>query len=121
MICTQLTPEIPANNAFNVCTIAVDRVANQFLAASVYRAPWEISADMKTLYKILDDIVVKYKIIFILGDFNLSRAQLSVSTSETDILSRSAHEHCLRQLASSPSHRAALLDLKLHFVQFRKL
>ena len=66
------------------------------------------------LYKTLDGLIAKYKKIFIVGDFNLSRAQLSELTSSgTDILIRLAHEHGLRQLAFSPSRRDALLDLIL--------
>jgi ribonuclease P/MRP protein subunit RPP40 len=104
-----------SNDSFNVCAIVTGCGDSKMLVIVVYRAPWASMADTGDLCNTLDDIVIKYTNVVIVGDFNIPRAQWQpgqvVFSGPTGLLHNLASAHNLTQLARQPTRDASLLDL----------
>ena len=78
----------------------------RYLIVSVYRSPETTYEDTKRFCTSLDQVIVKFNKLLIVGDFNPLCWPRAFS-----LISQLATEHNLHQLVTSPTRKQSILDL----------
>ena len=114
--CSQLTPDVTGNNAYNLCAATVGHRNSKTLIVSAYKAPWTTYENTTEMCDRIDNLATRFERIIVAGDFNFPSIQwnalgtIGSSPAEEGLLQLLA-AHGLLQLADRPTRQSALLDL----------
>ena len=93
------------SGTINVCAETIGCKDGPLLIVSVYRSPEATYEDTKMFYTSLDQVIVKFNKLLIVGDFNPLCCPRAFK-----LISQLATEHNLHQLVIFPTRKKLILD-----------
>ena len=103
-----LSDNVTPNGAFNICAVTFGQGLGKTLLLAVYKAPWALANDVKSMCDVIDSLVSRFSRIVMAGDFNFPtmnwlNVRAAVDSADESFLRHLITEHSLSQIVTQPT------------------